>query len=136
MAKRQEVGVSAYTLRRTWPDEPDRPDDYVFRFGGKDEGRCYLRSMAHNESRWHWTVYGTNRSGRGESLDAAKIAFKDAVESVGKPTTRINFSTASVYCFCLAVPALPLAPPLVGVSTAQSHMLVSHRDHLPCRRLR
>jgi hypothetical protein len=65
-----------YTLRRTWPDEPDRPDDYVFRCDVVDVGRCYLRQLADNESRWHWTVYGTNLSGNEESLDAAKTAFK------------------------------------------------------------
>ena len=90
MAKHQEVGVSTYTLRRTWPDEPDRRDDYLFRCAGADVGRCYLRSLAGNESRWQWTIYigrsvkrviqGVPISGNAETLDQAKVQFRESFE--------------------------------------------------------
>jgi hypothetical protein len=40
--------VSNYTLRRTWPDDPDRADDFVFRCDGADVGCCYLARAAGN----------------------------------------------------------------------------------------
>ena len=50
--------MPTYTLRRTGPDEPDRPDDYVFRCDGVDVGRCYLMRASSNQVVWRWTVYG------------------------------------------------------------------------------
>jgi hypothetical protein len=44
-----------YSLRRT--PLSDDPNDFVFRCGGADVGRCYLRTLADNEQRWHWTIY-------------------------------------------------------------------------------
>ena len=35
-----------YTLRRTWPDDPDNADDYVVRYDGKDVGRMYRTTGA------------------------------------------------------------------------------------------
>jgi hypothetical protein len=70
----------SYTLRRSWPDQPDRSDDYEFTFEGKAVGRCYLGRMARNEMLWHWTIYGTHLSGNEVSLDEAKAAFKRAFE--------------------------------------------------------
>ena len=72
--------MAFYTLRPTWPNEPSRPDDYEFRRDGKDVGRCYLRQMAGTETRWHWTVYGTNLSGDEVTLDAATTSFRRALE--------------------------------------------------------
>ena len=34
--------MPAYTMRLTWPDDPDRTNDFVFRVDGKDCGRCYF----------------------------------------------------------------------------------------------
>ena len=82
--------MPVYTLRRTWPDEPNRPDDYVFRCDGVDVGRCYLRSLADNEQRWHWTIYigrsvkkvieGVPVSGSAETLDQAKEQFRSSFD--------------------------------------------------------
>lgn len=76
-----------YTLRRSWPDNPDRPEDYVFRVDGKDAGRCY-RHIAGGVSRrgcaWHWTIYGAASSGDEDTLDKAKEAFRKTFESLGQ----------------------------------------------------
>jgi hypothetical protein len=65
-----------YTRRRTWPDNPDRLDDYVFRWDGRDIDRCYLRTLAGPEKLWWWTIYGTSGAGGEPSLEAAQAAFK------------------------------------------------------------
>ena len=38
--------MPAYTMRLTWPDDPDRTNDFVFRVDGKDCGRCYFMRAA------------------------------------------------------------------------------------------
>ena len=61
-----------YTMRRTWPDDHDRPNDYVFEVDGKDAGRCYFMRAAGGTDVWLWTVYGTNvamtQSGHRQAL--------------------------------------------------------------------
>ena len=47
--------VPTYTLRRAWPDDPDRPDDYEFRVDGVDRGRCYKTILA--SSRVGWLIH-------------------------------------------------------------------------------
>jgi hypothetical protein len=68
-----------YTMRRTWPDDPDR-EDYVFRFNGEDVGRCYLARFADSKDFWRWTIYGTNLGSLELTLDDAKAKFKKAFE--------------------------------------------------------
>ena len=70
-----------YTLRRTWPEDPDRPDDYVVRYDGKDVGRTYQTIGAGGATVWIWTIYGSSRSGREPTLEAAKARWRAAFES-------------------------------------------------------
>jgi hypothetical protein len=70
-----------YTMRRTWPDDPDR-EDYVFRFNGEEVGRCYRARFADCKDLWRWTVYGTNLAGLELTLDDAKAKFKAAFERI------------------------------------------------------
>jgi hypothetical protein len=72
-----------YTMRQTWPHNPDR-EDYVFRFNGKDVGRCYFARFADCKDLWRWTVYGTNLAGLELTLDDAKAKFKEAFERLEK----------------------------------------------------
>jgi hypothetical protein len=72
-----------YTMRRAWPDDPKRPDDYVFRVDGHDAGRCYLMIATYDRGLvWRWTVYGTRKEGMEATLDDAKAKFKIEYEKV------------------------------------------------------
>jgi hypothetical protein len=73
----------AYTLRRTWPDDSDRPDDFVFRCDCVDAGRCYLMLAVGSREVWNWTAYGISSGGMEDSLDKAKYGFKIAFERAG-----------------------------------------------------
>ena len=73
--------MPTYTMRRTWPDDSDRPDDFVFRADGKDAGRCYLASRPNRGAVWHWTVYGGRVTGDAISLEEAQKEFKRAFET-------------------------------------------------------
>jgi hypothetical protein len=75
--------MPTYTLRRTWPDEPGRPDDYVFRCDGVDVGRCYLMRASSNQEVWRWTVYGISSGGMEATLEEAKRRFKETFEAAG-----------------------------------------------------
>jgi hypothetical protein len=57
------VSMPRYTMRRTWPDDADRADDFVVRVGGKDAGRCYFMRAAGHRDVWRWTVYGISSGG-------------------------------------------------------------------------
>jgi hypothetical protein len=65
--------MSEFTMRLTWPYE--KPHDYVFRYSGKNVGRCYLRRTPRGDT-WHWTIYGSGAVGDAASLDLAKEEFK------------------------------------------------------------
>ena len=66
-----------YPMRPTWPDDPKRPDDYVFRVDGRDAGRCYLMIATYNRGLvWRWTVYGTSKGGMEDTLEDAKARFR------------------------------------------------------------
>jgi hypothetical protein len=63
-------------MRLTWPDEPDRHDDFVFRVDGKDAGRCYQTIATGRGLVWRWTIYGTSKGGMEDTLEDAKAKFK------------------------------------------------------------
>jgi len=75
----------------TWPDD-NRSNDFVFRCDGHDAGRCYLRELANNEMKWHWTIYiGTHASrpvegvpivGNADTLDQAKAEFRKSFDAM------------------------------------------------------
>lgn len=68
------------TLRRTWPDDPHRPDDYVVVSDGKDAGRIYKTLGTGGAEVWVWTIYGSNKAGREPTLDAAKARWRGAFD--------------------------------------------------------
>lgn len=86
--------TSRYTRRPTWPEEPGRTDDYVFRYDGVDVGRCYLRGLTGGEQKWWWTVYiaGSGRAsqrvpgipieGSADTIEQAQAAFKQSFEQM------------------------------------------------------
>jgi hypothetical protein len=67
-----------YTMRRTVLS--DDPNDYIFRFKGRDVGRCYLGRFTDGD-RWRWTIYGTNFGTLELTLDDAKAKFKEKFEA-------------------------------------------------------
>ena len=46
-----------YALRRSSPDDPNRPDDFVYRYKGHDVGRIYLQVRDPTGPQWTWTIY-------------------------------------------------------------------------------
>jgi hypothetical protein len=66
-----------FTMRRTWPENPDSANDYVFAFNGREVGRCYIGRFA-GRDQWRWTIYGTNLGTLEPTLDDAKAKFKEA----------------------------------------------------------
>lgn len=81
-----------YSLRRTWPDNPDSTDDYEFRWNGISVGRTYKDIFA-RDVRWLWTIYIKGEvyevqdvpiTGLELSLDDAKARFKDSFERMIK----------------------------------------------------
>ena len=78
-----------FTIRRTWSDD-DRREDFVFRYGGVDVGRCCLRNLAGQEQQWSWTIYigrhvtrtveGVPIAGVADSIDQAKAQFRENFE--------------------------------------------------------
>jgi hypothetical protein len=69
-----------YTMRRMWPQYPER-EDYVFVCNGEDVGRCYLDRFPDGD-RWQWTIYGSNLGALELTLDDAKAEFCAAFERV------------------------------------------------------
>jgi hypothetical protein len=69
--------MSPFTMRRTWPDDHGRENDFVFRHNGKDVGRCALMHVPPDD-RWHWSVYGSDVTGHALSLEAAEVEFQIA----------------------------------------------------------
>jgi hypothetical protein len=73
----------SYTLR---PTDLGSPDDFIFRFNGRDVGRTYADSTPVGP-RWHWAIYGMHLrgpipagiilQGRVDDLEAAQAAFKE-----------------------------------------------------------
>jgi hypothetical protein len=72
--------MPAYTMRLTWPDDPDCTNDFVFRVDGKDCGRCYLMRAAFQRDVWRWSVYGSSSSGMEDTLEEAQRQFKKAYD--------------------------------------------------------
>lgn len=72
--------MPTYTLRRAFPDDPDRVDDFVFRADGVDRGRCYKTILASSRVGWLWTVYGTSKRGIADTLGEAKQQWRAAFE--------------------------------------------------------
>ena len=69
-------------MRLTWPDEPDRRDDFVFRVDGKDVGRCYQTFATYGRGLvWRWTIYGTSKGGMEDTLEEAKRKFKETFDA-------------------------------------------------------
>ena len=71
--------MPAYTMRLTWPDDPDRTNDFVFRVDGKDCGRCYFMRASFQRDVWRWSVYGSSSSGMEDTLEGPS-------DSLRKPT--------------------------------------------------
>jgi hypothetical protein len=76
--------VPTYAMRRTWPDNPESQNDFVFRCDGVDVGRCYRTRATGSRDVWLWTVYGTSRGGMEDTLDEAKRKFKETFEAVAR----------------------------------------------------
>jgi len=86
----------SYTMRRTAPDDPARPDDFIFRHCGIDRGRCYLERTPMGW-RWRWTIYmglggppavpGVPIAGDADNLDGAKRAFQSSFDAMLAPPT-------------------------------------------------
>jgi hypothetical protein len=68
------------TLRRAWPDAPDRADDFVICVDGEPSGRCYFTHVA-NRPAWLWTVYNSSDRGLEYTLAEAQAKFKRAIEA-------------------------------------------------------
>jgi hypothetical protein len=74
-------------LRKT---RPDRPNDWLFVYNGRDVGRCCRRSIAGGELRWHWSIFvgthirrlvnGVPIAGHAETLDRADQQFQASFE--------------------------------------------------------
>ena len=73
--------MPVYTMRRTWSNDPDSTNDFVFRCDGVDVGRCYFTRGAGSRDVWLWTVYGRSSGGMEETLDEAKRKFKETFEA-------------------------------------------------------
>jgi hypothetical protein len=71
--------MPSYTLRRTWDH---KPDDYVVKVDGTDAGRMYLEVGAEGRWQWHWTIYGTSRSGLPPTFEQAQAEWKAAYEAL------------------------------------------------------
>ena len=77
-----------YTYRRTWPDQPDKPD-FSLCYDGHSAGRTYEDDTPHGV-KWYWSVYGINikgvvaddieRQGLVDSFEAARETFKASFE--------------------------------------------------------
>jgi len=74
-----------FTLRRAFPQDPDRTDDYVVRHDGNDVGRLYKTVGVGGAEVWAWTIYGTSRAGREPTMDAAKVRWQAAFENEKRP---------------------------------------------------
>lgn len=74
-----------YSRRITWPEEPDRRDDFVFRVDGRDAGRCYQTFATMDRGLvWRWTIYGTSKDGMEDTLEDAQTKFKIEYERYRK----------------------------------------------------
>ena len=73
-----------YTMRLTWPDDPDRLNDYVFCVDGKESGRCYFMLAAFQREVWRWSVYGSASGGMEDTLEEAQRKFKQAYDDKQK----------------------------------------------------
>ena len=55
--------MSRFTMRRCYPDDPKRQQDYEFCCEGIAAGRCYFIHASNNRPGWRWTVYGVSSGG-------------------------------------------------------------------------
>ena len=78
-----------YTLRRTWPDDPDH-QDFVIRCERLDVGRVYLTQLPDGD-RFVWSIYINGHvpqiadvpiSGHAVTLSEAAAAFKRSYEAM------------------------------------------------------
>jgi hypothetical protein len=75
-----------FTMRLTWPDDPERTEDFVFLVDGKERGRCYRHWVPNPNAkhpamvqRWKWTVYSSVENGNEDTLEQAQAAFKRVI---------------------------------------------------------
>ena len=72
--------MPTYTLRRTqWDD--GRVDDYIVKCDGEEVGRIYKDVGVKGATVWQWTIYGSDKTGREPTLEAAKARWRGAFES-------------------------------------------------------
>ena len=71
------------SLRRTWPDDPERADYQVLDERGTAIGRMYAAGVPGGGERWLWTVYGIAvrnlpPAGMTDTREEAMVAFREA----------------------------------------------------------
>jgi hypothetical protein len=69
-----------YTMRRTWPDNPKSPNDFVFRCDGVDVGRCYFTRAARSRDVWLLDSLWNLERRQGGYAGRAKRKFKETFE--------------------------------------------------------
>ena len=93
----------AYSLRRTWPENPGR-EDYIIRCEGLDVGRVYLSKLPEGE-RYVWTIYINGHvplvrdvpiSGAAMTLSLAAADFKKSYERGSSVRPHIGTDQAAV----------------------------------------
>jgi hypothetical protein len=78
-----------YTLRRTWPEDDRRSNDYVVCFDGREVGRMYL-TIVPGGDRWRWWSIYINRDvqmvegvasvGIASDFEQAKQEFRNSFD--------------------------------------------------------
>ena len=76
-----------YTMRLTWPDDPDRLNDYVFCVDGKASGRCYFMLAAFQREVWRWSVYGSASGGMEDTLERLNNNLRKHTMAANKKPT-------------------------------------------------
>ena len=79
-----------YALRRMCPDDPRRPDDFVYQYDCYDVGRIYLQHRAPTGPQWTWTIYLGHHmrqilpavpvAGNADTLAQAMMQFKTSFD--------------------------------------------------------
>lgn len=80
--------MPTYTLRPTWPNYPDRADDYVIRYDGHHVGRLFKGNFPVQQA-WRWTstahigaLAGASFAGLEPDMAAAKARFRENFEKL------------------------------------------------------